>query len=153
MGGKGGWERLEKKENNGKLDPATKKAKKPSAFVRKARASLPPFGRFAQPGRHRASQLLRTTPPVPKQLFIYDLFERRARTSDSGYFHRLNTLSPVSVVLLHERDGGVMLLPRLQPVAKDSVAYASNSESSAERRGASPFEKARRQVFAGTCKK
>ena len=153
MGGKGGWERLEKKENNGKLDPATKKAKKPSAFVRKARASLPPFGRFAQPGRHRASQLLGTTPPVPKRLFIYDLFQRRARTSDRGYFHRLNTMSPVSVVLLHERDGGVMLLPRLQPVAKDSVAYASNSESSAERRGASPFEKARRQVFAGTCKK
>ena len=90
---------------------------------------------------------------MPKRLFIYDLFERRARTGDRGYFHRLNTVSPVSVVLLHERDGGVMLLPRLQPVAKDSVAYASNSESSAERRGASPFEKARRQVFAGTCKK
>ena len=72
--------------------------------------------------------------------------------SDRGYFHRLNTMSPVSVVLLHERHGGVMLFLRLQPVAKDSVVYASNSESSAGRRGASPFEKARRQVFAGTCK-
>ena len=85
---------MEKKENNGKLDPATKKAKKPSAFVRKARASLPPFGRFAQPGRHRASQLLGTTPPVPKRLFIYDLFQRRARTSDRGYFHRLSNMPP-----------------------------------------------------------
>ena len=90
---------------------------------------------------------------MPKRLFIYDLFERRARTSDRGYFHRLSNMPPFSVLLLREREDGVMLLLRLQPVAKDSVAYASNSESSVERRGASPFEKARRQVFAGTCKK
>ena len=62
-------------------------------------------------------------------------------------------MPPFSVLLLHEREDGVMLLLRLQPVAKDSVAYASNSESFVERRGASPFEKARRQVFAETCKK